>query len=115
VLFVVSFAIGAGNVLFTTSQVHQAGQNTLGVQRANARLQMIIARQEQQIRADCDFYGDLAGLPLADAANGYPSELGVKIISDTRAAWHGHGCAGKLAPPDPTFVAGAHHYRLPVN
>lgn len=115
VLFVVTIAIGGANLLFTSNQVHRVQaqserieQNARNLARANAVLR-------KQIKADCGFDRDLAGLPLADTRTGHPSELGVKIISDSRGAWAGHGCPGKLPPPDPSFVAGAKFYKLPVN
>jgi hypothetical protein len=115
VLFLFVIAIGTANLLFTTRQVHsvrqassQAQQNSEDLKRANAVLR-------QQIHADCGFYKDLAGLPLTNTASGHPSELGVKIISDSRGAWRGHGCPGKLPRPDPSFVTGAKFYHLPAN
>jgi hypothetical protein len=107
VLFIFMIGIGAANLLFTSSQVQEVRSVSAGLAQANARL-------ARQITGDCGFYGDLAGLPLATAPNGHPSELGVKIISDSRVAWVGHGCRGKLPPPNPTFVAGAAYYHLPV-
>jgi len=112
-----AFVIGGllVSLLFTSSQVHrvqqiseQARQNAEAISDQNEILR-------KQITGDCGFYRDLSGLPVQNAANGHPSELGVKIISDSRAAWTGHGCPGKLPPPDPTFVRGAGYYRLPVN
>lgn len=107
VLFLVTFAIGAANLLFTTGQVHKVQGNTDGLAKANAKLQ-------QQILADCGFSRDLAGLPVANVAGQKPSKLGVKIVSDSRLAWLGHGCPGELPKPDPSFVAGAKLYHLPV-
>ena len=122
VLFIFTIAIGISNLLFTNSQVStvrstqsEASQNTIALQRQNDPLQATIARQEQQIRADCHFDADLAGLPIASGPNGKPSELGVKIISDSRATFRGHGCPGSLPPPDPSYLAGAKLYGLPAN
>jgi len=115
VLFFLSFAIGAANLLFTNSQVHQVQKNTENTRRLAQNQARIIARQQQQIRADCGVDKDLAGLPLANLPNGHPSELGVKIVSDFRVAWNRKGCPGVLPPPDPSFIAGAKFYHLPVN
>lgn len=122
VLFIFTIVIGAGNLLFTSNQVHNVQANSEGLSQANTRLnrQLVAiiatnAKLRQQILADCGFDRDLAGLPLANMPNGKPSLIGVKIISDSRGAWAGHGCPGTLPPPDPTFVAGAKLYRLPVN
>ena len=108
VLFIVVIAIGAANLLFTNSQVGK-------VQKLARNQAAIIARQQQQIQADCGFYRDLASLPLANLPNGHPSELGVKIVSDSRGSWVKRGCRGKLPSPDPSFVAGAKFYHLPAN
>jgi len=115
VLFAVVIGIGAANLLFTSSQVHQVQKNSENTRRLAQSQARIIARQAQQIQADCGFYRDLAGLPLVNLPNGHPSELGVKIVSDSRGAWATRGCLGKLPPPDPTFVRGAKFYHLPVN
>lgn len=115
VLFLFVIAGLVTSLLFTSSQVHavrsqnaRIEQNAVGLARASAVLR-------KQIRADCGFDRDLAGLPLANTSTGHPSELGVKIISDSRGAWAGHGCPGRLPPPDPSYVAGAKFYKLPVN
>lgn len=115
VLFVLTTGIGAANLLFTSSNVHKVSVNSAAIQHQVQVNQAIIAVLQQQLRADCSFYADLAGLPLVNAANGKPSVLSVKVISDSRGAWHGHSCPGKLAAPSPSFVAGAALYHLPVN
>lgn len=115
VLFVVLLALDCVIILVNNSQVHQVRaqserieQNARSLARANAILR-------RQITADCGFDRDLAGLPLTNLPNGHPSKLGVRIISDSRGAWAGHGCPGHLPPPDPTYVRGAKFYNLPVN
>lgn len=108
VLFIFVIAIGLANLLFTSSQVHD-------LRATQAQSDQNSAALRKQILADCASDRDLAGLPLANAPNGHPSELGVKIISDFRGAFTGHNCPGTLPPPDPTFVAGAKYYRIPVN
>lgn len=115
VLFAFTIAIGAANLLFTNSQVHKVRaadariqQNSMGLIRAEAALQ-------QQIRAGCGFYADLAGLPVTNGLNGRPSEVLTKIISDSRVAWHQKGCTGSLVPPSPAFIQAAKLYHLPVS
>lgn len=115
VLFVVLLALDGVIILVNNSQVRDVrAQNTRIEQNARdlARANLVLRKQ---ITADCGFDRDLAGLPLANSVNGHPSELGVKIISDSRGAWAGHGCPGRLPPPDPSYVAGAKFYKLPVN
>jgi hypothetical protein len=108
VLFVVGIAIGAANLLFTSSQVHQVKKNSDGLEKA-------LALEQKQIRADCGFYLHLSGLPVTDPPGpGDPSRLGVQIISDSRASFTGHGCPGHLPAPDASFVKWAGFYHLPV-
>lgn len=115
VLFLFMTGIGLANLLFTSSNVQQVRANSALIQVQVQLNQEIIAKQQRQIRASCNFYADLAGLPLANGPDGKPSELGVKIISDSRGAWDGLGCPGTLAPPSASYVRGAALYRLPVN
>jgi len=103
--------------------VQHVQQNSDGLAQANTRLnrQLIAiaatnARLENQLRADCGFYGHLAGLPVTtNITTGRPTRLSVQLISDVRVAWTGHGCQGKLTPPDPSFTKWAAFYHLPVN
>jgi hypothetical protein len=115
VLFVVMIAIGGANLLFTSNQVHAVRAQNVQIEQNARSLAVANAVLRKQITADCGFDRDLSGLPLTNLPNGHPSELGVKIISDSRGAWAGHGCPGHLPPPDPTYVRGAKFYSLPVN
>lgn len=115
VVFIFGIAIGLANLLFTNSQVHKVQRISEQAQRNAAVLAVQNQVLKRQLIADCSFYRDLAGLPLANLPNGHPSELGVKIVSDSRGAWIGRGCPGKLPPPDPSYVRGAAFYHLPVN
>jgi hypothetical protein len=115
VLFVFMIAAFGTSLLFTSSQVRHVRAVSEQAQRNAEQIAAQNAVLRKQLIADCGFYRDLAGLPLASTANGHPSELLVKIISDSRGAWNGRGCPGELPPPDPSFVAGAKLYGLPVN
>jgi hypothetical protein len=65
--------------------------------------------------AACSFYRDLAGLPVTIlATTGRPSELGMSIIANSRAAYRDLGCQGPLPPPSPSFTHWASYYRLPA-
>jgi hypothetical protein len=108
VLFVFTIAIGLANLLFTSSQVSRVRANTAGLAVANARL-------TKQIQADCGFYRDIAAFPVATPPmGGRPTIIVPKLISDSRAAWHGHGCQGQLPPPSPSYLKWAKFYHLPV-
>jgi hypothetical protein len=62
----------------------------------------------------CDFWRDLSGLPVTNAAGtNKPSELGVSIIAHSRQAFRGSGCPGALPPPSPSFRHWAPYYHLP--
>lgn len=91
VLFIVTIGLAGLNLWFTANQVNGA---------------------EQRSYAACAFWKDLSGLPLMNAANGWPSELAVSIVAHSRQAYRGFGCAGPLPPPDPSFARGAKHYGL---
>lgn len=79
------------------------------------RLDMTVTRQRQEIRAQCRFDADLASAPVTvSPATGMASELGVKIISDGRVAWHQAGCPGMLAAPSRSFARWAKYYHLPT-
>ncbi len=65
--------------------------------------------------SSCEFFADLAGLPVAvNPATGKASILGVKIISDSRVAWRGIGCSGSLARPSASLIRWARFYHLPT-
>lgn len=68
------------------------------------------------VKAECHFNYDLGGVPITvNPATGKASVLGVKIVADSRAAWRGLGCPGRLPSPSPSFVKWALYYHLPAN
>jgi hypothetical protein len=72
-------------------------------------------RLQQEVKSECQFNGDLAGLPVSEnPATHEASILGVKIVSDSRVAWRIAGCPGKLAPAAPSFIKWAKFYHLPT-
>lgn len=88
-------------------------------QTANARtvrkLNHTVNKLSREVKSQCRFDGDLAGLPLTvNPATHTASELGVKIVSDSRVAWHQAGCPGRLAAPSPSFARWARYYHLPT-
>lgn len=101
VLFIISIVIGTGNLLFTTDQVH--------------RLQSASRSLEKQLHADCGWYGHIASLPVTVPPGAKrPTVLSVRLISDSRVAWHARGCPGPVPPPDPSLVKWAAYYHLPI-
>jgi hypothetical protein len=75
---------------------------------------IVIVNQGNELRASCGVWGSLATLPVTPAApTKHPSRLGVGIVLSTRYAYQGQGC-GELPPADPSLVAGARYYHLPV-
>jgi hypothetical protein len=72
-------------------------------------------RLHAAVIAQCKFNADLGAAPVTvNPATGKASALGVSIISDARMAWHGLGCPGRLAPPEPSFVKWAKRLHVPV-
>lgn len=96
VIFLFGFAVllGAANLLWTSMQVNHLRDAVL---------------------AQCTFDADLGSAPVTvSPASGRPSRLGVTIVSDSRVAWHGLGCPGKLPPPAPSFARWAKEFHLPA-
>jgi hypothetical protein len=94
-LFVFMLFLAAANLFWTSRQVR-------GLRLANA--------------AACQFYADLSSAPVAvNPKTGKAALLGASIVADSRQAWRGRGCPGKLPPPDPSFVKWATYYHLPHN
>lgn len=91
-LFAVAVLIGAANLYWTAREVDQL---------------------RTAVVASCGFAADLASAPVVAGPTGKASQLGVKIVSDSRVQWHGLGCPGVLAPPAPSFVKWAKVYHLP--
>lgn len=90
VLFVITFALAAGNWAFTWTQVR------------------VLHGQQQSA---CAFARDLGSAPLP--ASPRPSKLGVSIVADSRAWWRRNDCTGSL-PPSPGLDRWIAYYRLPV-
>lgn len=88
-LFALMLAVGAGNLLFTTSQVDQL---------------------RTQLQASCAFAADIGSVPLPDSPT--PSKLGVSLVVDSRAQWRELRCPGPLPEP-PGLAKWAAYYRLP--
>jgi hypothetical protein len=98
-LFAVAVAIGGANLYWTSREVGQQRTTTDQLRTA--------------VVASCGFAADLASAPVVAGPTGKASQLGVKIVSDSRVQWRGLGCPGHLAPPQPSFVKWAKVYHLP--
>lgn len=71
---------------------------------------------EKHTESACDFWRDLAGLPVTIlSSTGKPSELSISIIAHSRTAFRGSGCTGPLPPPDPSFKKWAPYFHQNPN
>lgn len=122
-LFAAMVVLGGGSVGLGARtadhlQATQAAQAR--IVRAQARtvreLDATVRRLGREVRSQCRFDADLAPVPVAvNPATRKASELGVKIVSDSRVAWHQAGCPGRLPPPSPSFARWARYYHLPAS
>jgi len=103
---------------------------TWGARRASAVLSVIMLlfagiiilytarttqRLHQQVQSNCQFDSDIGGAPITVVSPARrPSLLGVKIVSDSRVAFHIAACPGSLAPAAPSFIRWARYYHLPT-
>jgi hypothetical protein len=113
-LFTLTVVLAGLNLYWTSREVGQV-RGVVRTQAAQARVQAAQVRKlRTAVRSSCNFAADLAGAPVAvSPATGKASELGVKIVSDSRVQWRGLGCPGRLAPAQPSFVKWARYYHLP--
>lgn len=65
-----------------------------------------------EVRTLCAEQGDIGTAPLPSKPQ--PSELGVKLVVDFRAAYAGLGCSPALPPPSPRLLRLAKSYGIPV-
>lgn len=67
----------------------------------------------------CQFNADLgnaAASPVTlNPMTHKASPLGIQILADSRAAWRGLGCPGRLEAPSPSFSHWARAYHLPAD
>lgn len=121
VLFVITFALAAGNLIFSSGQVnhlagvvHEQDAQARAQDATIARLNAAIAQQRRQQLTSCNAAADL-GTAILPGKPG-PSRFAVKIVTDNRAQWYGLGCgpAGSLPVP-PGLAAAAARYGIPVN
>jgi len=79
-------------------------------------LYQVHALATQSNAGACDFFGDLASLPITTPEGiSKPSRFGVQLVSDSRKSWHTFNCTGPEHKPDPTFVRWARYYKVPIN
>lgn len=114
VLFLFTIILVGGSYLFQSGQVHTAKEAATAANSAAAAANRNAQNLRQQVIADCGFYRDLAGLPVTPAAGGHPSELGIKIVLDSRASFYGHQCPGQIPALSASVRAGAAFYHLPI-
>lgn len=122
-LFVMTFAL-AGTSWYHTNSTANGLRASVSAQAASSRKLAMSLRRETQIArrlrrevlSECAFNGDLGGVPVTNnPATGRPSLLGLRIVSDSRVAWHQAGCPGHLVRPSPSFAKWARFYHLPTS
>lgn len=113
-LVVILFLI---NLFWSSHTATTAAQGREQIEaQALAAEQKVVTAQQKAIRAACDFWYPLTGLPVTlNEATGKPTELSVQLIVGARESYAGQ-CAGGRAilPADPTLVKWAAYYHLPV-
>lgn len=62
-------------------------------------------------RSDCQFYLLILNLPVITSGATKTSELGVKLVNDSRIAYEGKSC-GKLPPPSAALTELGKVYRI---
>ena len=74
--------------------------------------------QNRQL-TQCQFNQDLGNLASVkvtlNPATRKASKIGVAVIADSRSAFRGLGCPGRLAKPGPSFIHWTTIYHLPVS
>ena len=69
-------------------------------------------QQHQELRASCEFFQPLTGLPVTVVPPAVrPSKTGVTLIAGSRIAYAGQGC-GTLPPAAPSLAKWAKFYRI---
>ena len=77
-------------------------------------LAVTVAGQQSELKASCEFWQPLTGLPVtAVPPQKMPAALSVDLIVAARAAYSGQGC-GKIPPPSPSLVKWAEFYGIKV-
>lgn len=103
VMAMVSGTLGVALVSLASSSTNSS--NVRALQEQNRLLTKQLAVSEQQVRATCRFYLDLAR--SQSALNGRSQPLAFSIIADAFNAYTGLGCRptyGPLPKPDPRIV-----------
>jgi hypothetical protein len=108
---------GLANQLQGFHQLRWAGVWTLVVVvlLGLAALGFVVFHQSQQLVGSCQFYQDLSGAPVAvNPATHKASELSVKIVADSRAAFVQEGCRGGLPAAASSLIYWAGRYHVVV-
>jgi hypothetical protein len=80
-----------------------------------AALGFVVFHQSQQLVGSCQFYQDLSGAPIAvNGVTHKATQLSVKIVADSRAAFVQEGCKGGLAPASESLIRWARYYHVVV-
>lgn len=75
----------------------------------------LVFRDQARLEASCDFYRDVASIPLSvnPPKGRQPSQLGVGIVLHARFTFNGQGCPGDLPPAGAGLIKWASYYHLP--
>lgn len=73
----------------------------------------MVIRDETRLASSCNFYKDVATAPFTPP-QGHPSQLGVRIVADSRGAFLGQGCSGNLPAPSGSLIHWGNVYHVPV-
>jgi hypothetical protein len=104
-LFVLSLALSAANLLFANAQARRQDATIAQLRAQEAQL------RSQQL-AGCAFAADLGGVPIPGKPR--PSRLGVSLVTDSRMQWRALHCPGTLPMP-PGLAHWAAVYHLPAS
>lgn len=114
ILFVITFALAAGNLIFSSGQVnHLAG--VVHKQDAQARVQAAtVAQLREQLLAACGSAGDLGSIPIPQKPK--PSRLAISLVTNNRLQWRALHCPGSLPTAASLGLARwAAYYHLPAS
>lgn len=78
--------------------------------RIHSAVMQAVAKQQQQIQTQCDFYSLISQLPLMNNT----TKTGVTLIADSRAAYVGLDCKPSLIPPSTELIKLAQKFSIPL-
>lgn len=101
---VLAFIASLAALAFTL--MNQQTQTT----KAKQDVQNAISQLEHTIVTQCSFYSLIGNLPAASNT----SLVGAELLTDSRNAYLGLNCPGKLTPPSASLIAADKKYHIPL-